>query len=58
VPADAQPPRLPDQVRSAARPHGHTEAVASAIADWCERFIRFQGKRHPRELDIGAAGQF
>jgi hypothetical protein len=58
APANAQPPRLLDQVRSAARQHGHTEEVTSAIADWCERFTRFHGKRHPRELDIGAAGQF
>ena len=58
APANAQPPRLLDQVRSTARQHGHTEEVASAITDWCERFIRFHGKRHPRELDISAAGQF
>ena len=58
APVNAQPTRLLDQVRSAARQHGHTEEVASAIADWCERFIRFYGKRHPRELDIGAAGLF
>jgi integrase len=58
APGNAQPPRLLDQVRSAARQHGYTEEVASAIADWCERFIRFHGKRHPRELDLGAAGQF
>src|SRR4051812_353990 len=40
--------RLLGQVRSAARQHWHTEEVASAIADWCERFILFRGKRHTR----------
>jgi hypothetical protein len=49
APANAQPPRLLYQVRRAARQHGHTEEVASSIADWCERFIRFHGKRQPRE---------
>jgi integron integrase len=58
APVNAQPPRLLDQVRSAARQHGYTAEVVSTISDWCERFIRFHGKRHPRELDIGAAGQF
>ncbi len=58
APVNAQPPRLLDQVRSAARQHGYTEAVASTIADWCASFIRFHGKRHPRELDTGAAGPF
>jgi hypothetical protein len=58
APAGAQPPRLLDQLRSVARQHGHTEEVASAIAAGWERFILFPGKRHPRELNIDAAGQF
>ncbi len=28
------------------------------MADWCERFIRFHGKRHPREMGVGEVGQF
>jgi integron integrase len=52
------PPRLLDQVRDTARRQGHPEPAAAAIADWCERFIRFHGKRHPRELGVGEVGQF
>jgi hypothetical protein len=28
------------------------------MAHWCERFIRYHGKRHPREMGIGEVGQF
>ena len=28
------------------------------MADRCERFIRFHGKRHPREMGAGEVGQF
>jgi integron integrase len=28
------------------------------MAVWCERFIRFHGKRHPREMGVGEVGQF
>ena len=54
----AQPPRLLDHVRDTARRHGHSEPAASAIADWCERFIRFHSKRHPRELGIDEVARF
>jgi integron integrase len=53
-----QPPRLLDQVRDTARHQGHSEPAAAARADWCERFIRFHGKRHPREMGVGEVGQF
>jgi integron integrase len=52
------PRRLLDQVRDTARNQGHSEPAASAMADWCERFIRFHGKRHPREMGVGEVGQF
>lgn len=54
----AQPPRLLDQVRDTARRQGHSEPAALAIADWCEHFIRFHGKRHPRELGIDEGARF
>jgi integron integrase len=53
-----RPPRLLDQVRDTARHQGHPEPAASAVADWCERFLRFHGKRHPREIGVGEVGQF
>jgi hypothetical protein len=53
------PPRRPlDQVHDTARNQGHTEPAVLVIAAWCERFIRFHGKRHPREMEIGEVGQF
>ena len=58
TPAIIQPPRLLDQVRDTARHQGHSEPAASARADWCERFIRFHGKRHPRAMGVGEVGQF
>jgi hypothetical protein len=53
-----KPPRLLDQLRNTARHQGRPEPAASAMADWCERFIRFHGKRHPPEMGVGEVGQF
>ena len=47
------PRRLLDQVRDTARNQGHAKPAVLAIADWCERFIRFHSKRHAREMGIG-----
>jgi len=58
APAIMQPPRLLDQARDTARHQGHSEPAASAMADGCERFIRFHGKRHPCEMGVGEVGQF
>ena len=52
------PPRLLDQFRDTARNQGHTEPAVLAMADWCEQFIRFHGKRHPREMGIGQVAKF
>jgi hypothetical protein len=43
------PRRLLDQVRDTTRHQGHTKPAVLAMADWCERFIRFNGKEinHP-----------
>jgi hypothetical protein len=52
------PPRLLDQLRLTARQRGHAEPSVTAFADWCLRFIRFHGKRHPREMGMTEIGQF
>jgi integrase len=58
APAVMPPRRLLDQVRDTARNQGHTEPAVLAMADWCERFVRFHGKRHPREMGKSEVGQF
>jgi hypothetical protein len=52
------PPRLLDELRLTARQRGHAESSVAAFADWCLRFIRFHGKRHPREMGVPEIGQF
>jgi hypothetical protein len=56
--APTPPPRLLDQVRLTARQRGHVEPTVTAFADWCLRFIRFHGKRHPGEMGVPEIGQF
>jgi hypothetical protein len=51
-------PRLLDQLRQAARQHGHPEPAVAAFADWAGCFIRFHGLRHPRELGLPEIGAF
>src|SRR5438874_2131671 len=53
-----QPPRLLDQLIDAAQRHGHAPDAATRIADWCQRYILFHGRRHPRELGRAEVGQF
>jgi hypothetical protein len=48
--AAADRPSLLTQVRATAVRHGHSEAVAGAMVEWCKRFILFHGKRHPAEM--------
>jgi len=56
--AGPAPPRLLDQLRLTARDRGHAEPAVAAFADRSRRFIRFHGKRHPRELGLPEIGQF
>ena len=55
-PSDAiaviQSPRLLDILRHTARERGHSESTVSSFVDWSERFIRFHGNWHPRELQV------
>lgn len=43
-------PRLLDQVRGKLRALHYSLHTEEAHLDWIKRFIRFHGKRHPREL--------
>lgn len=48
-----RPPKLLDQVRIALRRTNRSRRTEEAYVGWVERYVRFSGMRHPREL--GAA---
>ena len=48
-----QPPRLLDHLRMALRVRHYSPRTEACYADWAERYIRFHGLRHPK--DMGAA---
>ncbi len=54
----AQPPRLLDQFRAAARAAGQPESWIEPLTRWVLAFIIFHGKRHPRELGAAARDAF
>lgn len=45
-----KPKKLLDQVRDLMRVRHYSIRTERTYCDWIERFIRFHGKRHPREL--------
>jgi integron integrase len=45
-----QPPKLLDRVRHACRVRHFSRRTEDAYHDWAERFIRFQGLRHPQTM--------
>ena len=49
LPPQAQPPRLLDQSRAAARAAGQPEPWIEPLTGWITAFIVLHGKRHPRE---------
>lgn len=57
-PADAQAPRLLDQVRTAIRTRHYSIRTEDAYVHWIRRFILFHGKRHPRTLGASAVSEF
>jgi integron integrase len=48
--ADAQPPRLLDRVRAAARLRHLSRRTEKAYVGWVRRFVLFHGKRHPAAM--------
>ena len=48
-----QPPRLLDRLRMTLRVRHYSPRTETCYLDWAERFIRFHGLRHPK--DMGAA---
>ena len=45
------PPRLLDRLRHHIRTRHYSQRTEEAYVHWVRRYIRFHGRRHPRELD-------
>src|SRR6266487_6328366 len=48
--AGSKPKKLLDQTRDLLRLKHYSLRTERSYCDWIERFIRFHGKRHPRDL--------
>ena len=57
-PSTPAPSKFLTQVQDAARRHGHTEAVAVEMVEWCRRFILFHSKQHPQEMGRSEVGTY
>jgi len=51
-------PRLLDQVREALRRRHYSIRTEESYVHWIRRFIRFHGKRHPREMGARQVTEF
>ena len=49
--ASGNPPRLLDQVREVIRMRHYSIRTEDTYLEWIRRYIRFHGRRHPRDLD-------
>lgn len=50
TPAGAKAPRLMEQVHAALAARHYSRRTVTAYRGWIRRYIRFHGKRHPREM--------
>jgi integron integrase len=48
--AGSKPPKLLDRVRETIRFNRYSPRTEQAYVDWIERFIRFHGIRHPKDM--------
>jgi integron integrase len=48
--SSARPPRLLDQLRREIRARHYSRRTEETYAHWVVRYVRFHGRRHPREL--------
>jgi Phage integrase, N-terminal SAM-like domain len=51
-------PRLLDVVRDTARREGHNERTIIAFVNWVTLFVRYHGRRNPRDLQLADVLQF
>jgi Phage integrase, N-terminal SAM-like domain len=54
----ATTPRLLDVLRDTARRQGHDDRTIIAFVNWVTLFVRYHGRRHPRELQVAEVSQF
>ena len=50
APEEGKPKKLLEQVRDVMRFKHYSIRTERCYGDWIERFIRYHGKRHPREM--------
>lgn len=58
TPREGKPKKLLDQVRDVMRLKHYSIRTERCYGDWIERYIRFHGKRHPREMSEVEVGEF
>ena len=56
--AGSQPPKLLDRVRQTIRFNRYSPRTEQAYVDWIERFIRFNGIRHPKDMGADEVRSF
>ena len=49
-PRGSRSPRLLEQVRDAIRRRHYSIRTEQAYVQWIRRFVRFHGRRHPRDM--------
>lgn len=52
------PPRLIDVLRDRLRMRHYSPRTIEAYAKWVSRYVRFHGRRHPRDMDVGELRDF
>jgi len=57
-PAPAKEKRLLEQMRDVLRLKHYSLRTERTYCDWVERFIRFHGLRHPREMGTAEVSEF
>src|SRR5438477_2986320 len=58
LPQSKPNPKLIEQVRNIMRLKHYSLRTERSYWDWIERFIRFHGMRHPREMGEAEVGAF
>ena len=58
APPSLPSPRLLDQLRQEIRVRPYSRRTERSYADWVKRFIPYNGRRHPRELDVSHVDAF
>ena len=53
-----EPPRLADVLRDRLRTRHYSARTIEAYTKWVSRYVRFHGRRHPRDMDVGELRDF